>query len=74
MALTADKVRAWADVAMLVLTHGLAGWGAIGSIIKAAKPDVTDAELNEIIRAVQADAKRRKAISEQIANAPDPGA
>lgn len=72
MALSPDKVKAWADVAMLILTQGLAGWGAIGGIIKAAKPDVTDAELNAIIRAVQEDAKRRKAVSEQIANA-EPG-
>jgi hypothetical protein len=66
MALTPQKVQAWADVGMLILTNGLASVTTITGIIKALRPTVTDAELNEIVRAVQDEMRRRKKISDDI--------
>lgn len=71
MPLTPDKVKAWADVAMLILSHGLAGWSSIAGIIKSLNKSVTDAELNEIIRSVQADAEVRRERARRIAEGLD---
>jgi hypothetical protein len=66
MALSPQVVKVWADVIFSMFSGGLVTWERISAVIKAANPNVTDEELNAIIKEVREDAKRRKAISDAI--------
>lgn len=61
------RLRAWMEAASILLSAGAATFSQIRGLIAAMNPDVTDEDLNAVIRSVQEDAQRRKEIAERDA-------